>query len=101
MGGSRGILVLVIIVGIGICAANPTLRGKIGGCAESVKQEVTPGTGTETIQGHPKVYVIRGEPFYHRRECPMLEGKIGVPTALPRAVDLHEPCPECDPPTGE
>jgi hypothetical protein len=97
-GAGKLLFVLVCLAAIGICAANPRLRSKIGGCAESVKEEVTPGSTADTLQGQPKVYVMRGGTFYHLKGCPRLEGEIGVPTPLPEARELYQPCPDCHPP---
>jgi hypothetical protein len=91
------LLVLCLAV-LGICAANPAWRSWFGGCAADVHEQVTPGSGTQTVQGSPKVYVVRGESFYHLKDCPLLEGKTGVPTALATARVLYQPCLECRPP---
>ena len=97
-GAGKLLFVLVCLAAIGICAANPRLRSRIGGCAESVTQEVTPGNSTDTLGGDVKVYVIRGGSYYHTKDCPRLEGEIGVPTPLSQARELYPPCPDCNPP---
>jgi hypothetical protein len=45
------------------------------------------------------VYVIRGGgTYYHRADCPELEGKAKVLRPLETARELYKPCPKCNPP---
>ncbi len=52
-----------------------------------------PGTAEIT-----KVYVLRNGRRYHRKGCPELGGRRGVPTRLDKAKEMYQPCPVCDPP---
>ena len=96
----RTVLILLLIGGglAAFFALNPQLRGKVGGMVGGVKEEFSPGDGTPTLGGEAKVYVPRGDQFYHTRDCPTIQGKRAVPTSLGKAREYCSPCPECDPP---
>ena len=96
----RAVMVLLLIGGgiVAVFALNPQLRSKVGGAVGAVKEEFSPGEESPTMGGQPKVYVPRGDRFYHTRDCPRIEGQRAVPMPLGKAKEIFAPCPECNPP---
>jgi hypothetical protein len=94
--------VLVILC---ICAAvagvwvfSPTARQEVKGWFRAAREDIAPSGGSATFGGQVKVYVPRGDVYYHVKDCPRMEGKIGVIMPLNKARELYMPCPECNPP---
>ncbi|MHC5034034.1 MAG: hypothetical protein ACYTFZ_03255 [Planctomycetota bacterium] len=92
------LLALVVIVVAAVLIGKPEVRQRIGKFFRTVKEDVGPGEPSATIGGAAKMYVPRGDRYYHRRDCPRLEGLTPVPMPLPKAKGVAAPCPTCRPP---
>ena len=92
------VLVVVGLALVALFAIKPELRARLASFVGGVKEEFSPGEGTRTIGGSVKVYIPRGDQFYHTRDCPRTRGKSAVPTPLGNAREYCAPCPECNPP---
>jgi hypothetical protein len=98
---SRGtFLLLLIVAAVAVCIFVPEVRVRVVSLFHEVKSEATQyAEPSETIDGQKvKVYVIRGEDYYHRRDCPEIQGKAFVMRPLDTARELQKPCPVCNPP---
>jgi hypothetical protein len=94
----RKLLLLVIALAcVVVVVTTPQVREALGDLAGAVQRDVGPEP-TETLGEHPKVFTAAGDPYYHRRDCPRLEGLRPTVMPLPKAQELAEPCPECHPP---
>ncbi len=91
------LLVLIAVVCAVVVFTTPQVRDAIGDLAGAAKEDVGPAP-TDTLGEHPKVFTAAGDPYYHRRDCPRLEGLRPTPMPLPKAQELARPCPECNPP---
>ena len=92
------IFLLIVCAAVAVVLTTPQVRSFFGEFVQAAKQDVGPGEGEATVAGHVKVYIPRGDQYYHVRSCPRLEGLNAVPTPLPEAKGLCRPCPECKPP---
>ncbi|MHC4480013.1 MAG: hypothetical protein ACYS8K_05485 [Planctomycetota bacterium] len=97
---ARKIMALILfgIIAVTVVVTRPDLRRGVAEFFEAAKEDVGPGEPSPTIGDEVKVYVPRGDQYYHRRTCPRLEGTTAVPTPLSKARVLCQPCPQCDPP---
>jgi len=97
---------LKLLIILGVCGAivavivfSPGARGYLGGFITAVEKDVGPGPSSDKIGSEVKVYVPRGDRFYHTKDCPRLRTLNAVPMSLSEARAFHyEPCPECKPP---
>jgi hypothetical protein len=98
---TAGRLAIVLLV-VGVVAVavlyDPGVRDGLSGCWTAVREDVGPEEGADAFGGVLNVYVLRHGEYYHRRDCPRLEGEIPVRMSLEKARELLKPCPECNPP---
>ena len=95
----RKIIFLLIVCGaVAVVLTTPQVRSAIRELLQVAKEDMGPGEGKKTIAGHIKVFVPRGDQYYHSAGCPRLETLNAVPTPLEEAKGLYRPCPECKPP---
>jgi len=94
-----------ILVFLAVCAAiigvwvfSPGVRHSVKSWFQTVKEDIGPSEPEATVGSQAKVFVPRGDAYYHVRDCPLLEGKTGIPWPLDKARELYRPCPECNPP---
>jgi hypothetical protein len=92
-------LFVLLVLATAVVLWVPGVRERIwstvsGTVAEWTKPDAGPVKGMEVI----KVYVPRGDSYYHRKDCPLIAGKTAVPTNLELARELYHPCPVCKPP---
>ena len=92
-------LVVLIVLLVAVVVLVPGLRQKVwsrvsGTVAEWTKADSGPVKGRETL----KVYVPRGDRYYHLKDCPQIAGRTAVPTPLEQAREMYQPCPVCNPP---
>jgi hypothetical protein len=92
-------LIIVVLVAAAVLAFVPGLRQRLwysvrGTVAEWTKPDAGPVKDLNIV----KVYVPRGDNYYHRKGCPQIAGRSAVPTLLEQARELYQPCPVCNPP---
>jgi hypothetical protein len=99
MSGLRLLIVLSIVAAlVGVVVLHPGVRQSVVGFFQSAKKDIGPGEPPATIGGQVRVYVPRGDKYYHVKSCPRLQGIIAVPMPLDEARALYAPCPDCNPP---
>jgi hypothetical protein len=92
----RFILVAVLLACAVVVVSTPQVRERLGNLLTAASEDVAPQK--DELGGHKKVWVLRGGKYYHRRDCPRLEGTSSMMMLLPQAKDLYKPCPTCVPP---
>lgn len=92
-------LVVLVILAAAVVAFVPGLRQRIWhGVRSTVAEWTKPDAGPVKGREITKVYVPRGDRFYHRWGCTQIAGRTAVPTRLDEARELYQPCPVCKPP---
>ena len=92
-------LLLVIVIVAAVLIWVPGLRQKIwSGVSTTVAEWTKPDAGPVKGMNIVKVYNVRGEDYYHVKDCPQIAGKVAVPMTLQEARELYKPCPVCKPP---
>ncbi|MGD2174145.1 MAG: hypothetical protein PVJ27_01990 [Candidatus Brocadiaceae bacterium] len=95
----RLIIIVLVLVGVAVLVFEPDARRAVVGLYHrTIGGWFRPAGWTPPGAHDVKVYVPRGGRSYHRKGCPRMKGRTGVPTPLAQARELYPPCPECRPP---
>ncbi len=94
----RKVIVLIVLVAA-VLYFVPAVRQRIfGGVRGTVSEWTAPDAGPVKGMEPVKVYVPRGDSYYHLKNCPRIAGSTPVVMALQEAREMYKPCPVCKPP---
>jgi len=84
----RRLFIVALLVGAAVVVFVPGVRQRVvGGVRNTLSEWTRPDAGPVKHLNIVKVYVPRGDRYYHRKNCP-----------LEKARELYPPCPVCRPP---
>jgi hypothetical protein len=96
----RRILLFVILALIVlILVFEPEARRTIGGLySNTVGEWFRAEPRRPASPGMQKVFTVAGGKYFHRKDCPEIEGRRAVVMPVAKARELYKPCPVCNPP---
>ncbi len=94
----RKVIVFLVLVGLVVYFVPPVRQAIFGGVGSTVSDWTAPDAGPVKGMEVVKAYIIRGGNYYHRKDCPQLQGQTPVVMSLQQAEELYKPCPVCKPP---
>jgi len=95
----RKLLLIALLVAGAVVLFVPSVRQRVvGGVCNTVSEWTKPDAGPVKHLHIVKVYIPRGDRYYHLKNCPQIAGRTAVPMQLEKARELYRPCPVCRPP---